>query len=342
MDADGVTASHTRVTKATTTTTRIFESRRSEAIMAPNDDKGPPEYYYQKHYKCGHTINKFGWNSNELYDQFKEGRMPSLCLDDYCSDCISRLEPASNTLDDHTTCLRHQINGYVIKLDEFNRRISKQAAELQHLRLKGTKDDADLERLRNTLHDQTANVNPHVLARQRLEKEQDAEIEKVMASLKANEAEAEKQKNIANRQEMELGDLRKKVKQPTPAVNPTTANLVNKTPFAETVNGKEILEMSAISFIAPILSGFTNLKGELTEHKWSSFVGSLFTELQEAVRRNSWEDICEIHDRMQSFAEAFDTDFKEKLEKAEKEIIEQCKAGLQHVLSRWCSDNRIC
>jgi vacuolar-type H+-ATPase subunit H len=66
------------------------------------------------------------------------------------------------------------------------------------------------------------------------------------------------------------------------------------------------------------------------------------TELQEAVRRNSWEDICEIRDRMQTFAEAFDNDFKEKVEKAEKEIVEQCKTGLQHVLSRWCSDNRIC
>jgi hypothetical protein len=220
--------------------------------------------------------------------------------------------------------------------------MSTQAAELQNLRLKSAKDDAELERLRNALHAQTANVNPQVLSHQRMEKEKNAEIEKSMASLTANEVEAEKQKNIANRQEMELGDLRKKVKQPTPAVNPTTANLVNKTPFAETVYGKEVLNMATTGFIAPILSGFTNLKGELTDHKWSPFVGSLFTELQEAVRRNSWDDICEIHDRMQTFAEAFDNDFKEKVEKAEKEILEQCKAGLQHVLSRWCSDNRIC
>lgn len=341
MDVDDVAASHTTVTKATTT--RIFETRRSEGIMGSNDGKGPPLYYYQGHYnKCSHTINKFGWYNSQLNDQFKEGRMPSFCLDDFCPDCKSRLELAGNNLDNHTTYLRAQINRYVTKLDDFSRRISKQAAELQHLHLKSAKDDAELERFRNALHAQTANVNPQVLAHQRIEKEKNAEIEKPMTSLKASEAEAEKQKNIANRQEIELRDLGKKVKQPTPAVNPTTANLVNKTPFAETVNGKEILEMSTIGFIAPILSGFTNLKGELTEHKWSPFVGSLFTELQEAVRRNSWEDICEIHDRMQSFAEAFDTDFKEKVEKAEKEIVEQCKAGLQHVLSRWCSDNRIC
>jgi hypothetical protein len=340
MDANDVAASHTRLTKATT---RIFETRRSEAIMALNDGKGPPEYYYQRHYgKCSHTINRFGWCNNELYDQFKEGRMPFLRLNDFCSDCKSRQELAGNNLDEHTTILRAQINGYAIKLDEFSRRMSKQAAELQQLRLKSTEDGAELKRLHYVLHDQTTKVNLQVLARQRMEKEKNAEIEKLMASLKASEAEAEKQKSIAYRQEMELGDLRKKVKQPAATINPITANLVNKTPFAETRYGKEVLKMATIGFITPILSGFTNLKGELTEHKWSPFVGSLFTELQEAVRRNSWEDICEIRDRMQTFAEAFDNDFKEKVEKAEKEIVEQCKTGLQHVLSRWCSDNRIC
>jgi len=341
MDADDVAASHIPESQKQQAT-RVFETRRSEAIMAPNDDKGPQLYYYQGHFsKCSHTINRFGWINSQLNDQFKEGRMPSFCKDDFCSDCKSRLELAGNNLDNHTTYLRNQINQYVTKLDEFSRRMSTQAAELQNLRLKSAKDDAELESLRNALHAQTANVNPQVLARQRMEKEKNAEIEKPMASLKANEAEAKKRKIIANRQAMELGESRKKVKQPTPAVNPTTANLINMTPFAETVNGKAILEMSTIGFIAPILFGFTNLKVELTEHKWSPFVSSLFTELQEAVRRNSWEDICEIHDRMQSFAEAFDNDFKEKVAKAEKEIVEQCKAGLQHVLSRWCSDNRI-
>lgn len=310
--------------------------------MALNDGKGPPEYYYQKHYQCGHTINRFGWCNNELYDQFKEGRMPFHRLADFCPDCKSRQVLGGPSLGEHTTILRAQINGYAIKLDEFSRRMSKQAAELQQLRLKSTEDGAELKRLHYVLHDQTTKVNLQVLARQRMEKEKSAEIEKLMASLKANEAEAEKQKSIAYRQEMELGDLRKKVKQPAATINPTTANLVNKTLFAETLYGKEVLKMATIGFITPILSGFANLKGELTEHRWSPFVGSLFTELQEAVRRNSWEDICEIRDRMQTFAEAFDNYFMEKVEKAEKEIVEQCKTGLQHVLSRWCSDNRIC
>jgi hypothetical protein len=152
MDADDVAASQTRVTKATTT--RIFETRGSEAIMAPNDDKVPLLYYYQSHYgKCSHTINRFGCYNNELDDQFKEGRMPSFYLNDFCLDCKSRQELAGNNLDTHTTLLHAQINRYVIKLDEFNRRMSKQTAELQHLRSKSTKDDAELERLRNALHD---------------------------------------------------------------------------------------------------------------------------------------------------------------------------------------------
>jgi hypothetical protein len=127
---------HTRATKATTT--RIFETRRSEAIMALNDGKGPPEYYYQKHYQCGHTINRFGWCNNELYDQFKEGRMPFHRLADFCPDCKSRQVLGGPSLGEHTTILRAQINGYAIKLDEFSRRMSKQAAELQQLRLKST------------------------------------------------------------------------------------------------------------------------------------------------------------------------------------------------------------
>jgi hypothetical protein len=36
------------------------------------------------------------------------------------------------------------------------------------------------------------------------------------------------------------------------------------------------------------------------------------------VRRNNWEEIRDIHDRLQSFALAFDNDLKER-EKAEQE-----------------------
>jgi hypothetical protein len=160
----------------------------------------------------------------------------------------------------------------------------------------------------------------------------------LMKLLKEKDEELAKQNSTIHNQGMELGRLRKKVKEP-PMPDPTA--IMNKVPFAKTEYGKRVLNMAAIGFISPILSGFNTLEDGLKEHRWDPYVTSLFTELQEAVRRNNHEEVCEIHDRMHSFAQAFDNDFKERLEKAEKDIVAQCKAGLGHMLSLWRSDNQI-
>ena len=87
-----------------------------------------------------------------------------------------------------------------------------------------------------------------------------------------------------------------------------------------------------MGYINPIALGFNTLKQGLEEHAWWPFVKSLLSELQEAVRRNNWEEICDIHDRLQSFAVAFDNDLKERVEKAEQEIVKQCEEGVQRLL----------
>ena len=90
--------------------------------------------------------------------------------------------------------------------------------------------------------------------------------------------------------------------------------------------------MTTMGYINPIALGFKTLKQGLEEHFCWPFVKSLLSELQEAVRRNNWEAICDIHDRLQSFAVAFDNDLKERIEKAEQEIVKQCEEGVQRLL----------
>ena len=183
----------------------------------PNPEEGDvhedtPEYFYQRHYQCGHTISRFGWYNPELYNQFKAGRMPSVHLPTFCSDCKSRRELEGNDLDIHTNMLRGQINNYVVKLDDFSRRMNQQEGELERLRAKSAKDDAELKKLRQASEYQPGDINLQVFSQGMYRVDKEAEVKKLAALVKANEAEVEKQKSIVYRQGMELGDLRKKVK----------------------------------------------------------------------------------------------------------------------------------
>ncbi|KAE9373762.1 hypothetical protein N431DRAFT_338685 [Stipitochalara longipes BDJ] len=189
------------------------------------------------------------------------------------------------------------INVYVVKLDKYSRKVSEQASELQQLHQKSGKDDAELEKLNS--------------------------------SLKASEAEVEKQKSTVYRQGMELGELRKKAKD---FKNPNGGSIIDGVILQDTAKKKKFKLIATIGYINPIASGFSTLKQDLEEHKWEPFVKSLFTELEEAVRRNDWEEICVVHDRMHSFAEAFDNDLRERIEKAELEIIRQCEEGVERLL----------
>lgn len=132
-----------------------------------------------------------------------------------------------------------------------------------------------------------------------------------------------------NLQGHEVGELRKKVGKSA------EGRLLSGIPAAQK-QASELQNLKIVTttgYINPIASGFSTLKNGLVEHRWDPFVLSLFTELEEAVRRNDYEEICEIHDRMQSFAEAFDNELKERIEKAEKEIIKQCEEGVERLLA---------
>ncbi|PMD41220.1 hypothetical protein L207DRAFT_527871 [Hyaloscypha variabilis F] len=357
----------------------------------PNPEEGDvhedtPEYFYQRHYQCGHTISRFGWYNPELYNQFKAGRMPSVHLPTFCSDCKSRRELEGNDLNIHTNMLRGQINNYVVKLDDFSRRMNQQECELERLRAKSAKDDAELKKLRQASEYQPGDINLQVFSQGMYRVDKEAEVKKLAALVKANEAEVEKQKSVVYRQGMELGDLRKKVKdfeefnggyiidgvlaphpppkQPLqiqnttiqnpnmqllrsngvlapsvqnpnlqPLGSPTKNPLPVQTPNQQdTIKEKKLKLIATMGYINPIASGFSSLKHGLREHKWDPFIKSLFAELGEAVRRNDWEEIRAVHEKTHSFAKTFDNDFRERIEKAEEEIIKQCEEGVQRLL----------
>jgi hypothetical protein len=311
-----------------------------EATMEQNSGE-KPAYYYQKHYSsCSHTSNKFGWYDKKREDQFKAGRMPFICVEDFCSDCRARREIDGNTLDDHITFLRTKINGYVVRLDGFSREAREKDAQLERLR----QDKADLLKQSNKQHLELERARNEVT-------EKDAELAKLQKTIKT--------------QGTELGNLRRKVKdspsknglavqtpilQPTPTPpkdelavknpnleplgSPTKNGLPMQSPsLQDTVKEKKLKLIATMGYINPIASGFNTLKQGLEEHKWDPYIMSLFTELTEAVRRNEWEEICSIHDRMHTFAEAFDNDLKERIQKTEQEIIKQCEDGVQRLLS---------
>jgi predicted nuclease with TOPRIM domain len=156
-----------------------------------------------------------------------------------------------------------------------------------------------------------------------------AELEKLREKVKTLSAENTQLNMKYNSLGSEVGKLRKQVREFSEGRLPNGLTIVQK----QAAEFKKLKMIATTGYINPIAFCFSTLKKGLVEHRWAPFVRSLFTELQEAVRRNDFEEICEIHDRMQSFAEAFDNELKERIEKAEKEIIKQCEEGVHRLLS---------
>ncbi len=182
---------------------------------------------------------------------------------------------------------------------------------------------------------------------------QDGELQTLRQEQKHHEVEIFKLIQTRSQQGQEVGTLRKKIREfeesaakNKPAVqsanlqalgppqqSPTQNSLTaQRSRLQETARDKKLKLIATMGYINPIASGFNNLKRGLEEHFWWPFVKSLLAELQEAVRRNNWEEICDIHDRLQSFMVAFDNELKERIEKAEHEIVKQWVEGVQRLL----------
>jgi predicted nucleic acid-binding Zn-ribbon protein len=305
------------------------------------------EYAYQKRYRgCGHTIHSFGWD--ERTDaQFEACDQPLVYLEGECQDCRARQNIGDSNINFLITSLRTQINGYVEKMQEFN-------AENKQLKTSITKKDYEIRKIRDQSEKYRA-AWTKVLATNPGE-EQDGELRTHHQEKEDHEAEIVKLRKTISQQDQALGTLRKRINEskesPTEnnlalkntstlnlqALGPPQQNLTENSLAAQSLNLQETARekkfklIATMGYINPITSGFNTLQQGLEEHVWWPFVKSLLSELQEAVRRNNWEEICDIHDRLQSFAVAFDNDLKERVENVEQEIVKQCEQGVQRLL----------
>jgi hypothetical protein len=294
------------------------------------------EYSYQKRYRpCGHTIHSFGWGNESRDAQFRAGGPVLVYFEEKCEDCKARQNIGDSNINFLLTALRTQIDGYVRRMHEFSISIRSKNTEIQKVRQQSLEHRTAWTRALST------------------EKKQAAELQTLRQEKKHYEAENVKLRKTISQQGQELGTLRKKIKEfeespakdelvvqnanlqaPGPLQQSPTENSLTtqRTSPQETAREKKFKLVATMGYINPIASGFNTLKHRLEEHVWWPFVKSLLSELQEAVRRNNWEEICDIHDRVQSFAVAFDNDLKERVEKAEQEIVKQCEEGVQRLL----------
>lgn len=288
----------------------------SNGIMAPNGNSEPLEYYYQKQLAwCGHTINRFGKGSPNLDKQYKAGKIPRLFLNDMCSNCTARQKLSGQSPDTHISVLRSQINGYVTKLDDNSREAVDMRASLSNA-------DAELEKLSERVK-QLSSANTQLSQKAN---PQGSELEKLREKFRQLQTEHFQLNGKYNQQSAEVGTLRNKVRE-------QSQRIIALTNGSQAEDLKKARNIAAIGFTNPIATGLTALKNELANARWEPYVRSLFTELEEAVRRKDYDEKCDILERLHSFAEAFDTDFKEKVEKAEKEILKQCDEGVKRLLS---------
>jgi hypothetical protein len=310
------------------------------------ESKSLLEYAFQRRYRgCGHTLNYFGGCNEKTDAQFRAGDQPFVHLDGECTDCkLRQVYPVGKILH-NITSVRNSFDAFVKKLHEFS-------TENRQLKTSISKKDIEIQKTREQ-STEYRDAWTRVLA---IEKNQNVELQTLRQEKEDQEAKIVKLRKTISQQGQELGTLRKKINEskgsPTEiklcvkntsnpnlqALGPPQQSLTENSLAAQNLNlqgtarEKKLKLIATMGYINPITSGFNTLKQGLEEHVWWPFVKSLLSELQEAVRRNNWEEICDIHDRLQSFAVAFDNDLKERVEKAEQEIVKQCEEGVQRLL----------
>jgi archaellum component FlaC len=184
--------------------------------------------------------------------------------------------------------------------------------------------DSHISTLRDAINGYVAkldNASGDAADMQYVLEEKDTEIQQLRQQVEKLSCDYADVSSKYNHQSSEVGNLRKQVRE-----------LSQPSPQFQTEKTKKLQGIAVTGYINPIAAGFSTLKSSLDDHRWDPFIRSLFTELQEAVRRNNYEEICEIHGRMQSFAEAFGNDLKEQVEKAEREVVRQCEEGVRRLL----------
>jgi hypothetical protein len=307
------------------------------------------EYAYQERYdECGHTIHIFGRRNERTDAQFEAGDQPLVHLDGDCEDCKVRqvYRDGKFNIRLEITSVRNLFDEYVKKLHEFS-------TENMQLKTSIIKKDIEIQKIREQSAEYRDDCTKRVL---RIERKQADELHTLRREKRDSEAEIAKLRKTISQQDQTLGTLHKKTyesKEPPTennlavkntsiqnlqALEPPRQSLTENSLAAqhpslqEPARDKNLKLIATMGYINPIALGFSTLKQGLEEHAWWPFVKSLLSELQEAVRRNNWEEICDIHDRLQTFAVAFDNDLKERVETAEQEIVKQCEEGLQRLL----------
>jgi hypothetical protein len=299
------------------------------------------EYAYRDRFPgCGHTIRRFGWNNEEADVQFRAGIQPLVYFEGKCEDCRARQNIGDSNISSLLNALRTEVDCYVTKLHEFS-------TENKELKKSISKKDVEIQKAR----EQSVNYRATWTKILAIKEKQDGELRTLSQEKKNYEAEI-----VQLRKTIIQQTLRKKINESkespaennlsvkntsTPnlqALGPPQQNLTENALAAQSLNlqetarEKKLKLIATMGYINPIALGFNTLKQGLEEHVWWPFVKSLLSELQEAVRRNNWEEICDIHDRLHSFAVAFDNDLKERVEKVEQEIVKQCEEGVQRLL----------
>jgi hypothetical protein len=304
------------------------------------------EYAFQKRYsRCGHTINIFGRWDKRADAQFEAGAQPVVHLDGKCADCEVRQMYSDGDRHFSVTSVRTLKDFHVKKLHKFS-------TEIMQLKTSISKKDIEIQKTR----EQSAEYCDAWTRTLGIERKQADELHTLRQEKRNYEAEIAKLRKTISHQDQALEVLCKKIYEskefPTEnnlaVKNTSTPNLqalelprqsLTENSLAaphpvphETARENKLKQIATMGYINPITSGFNTLQQGLEEHVWWPFVKSLLSELQEAVRRNNWEEICDIHDRLQSFAVAFDNDLKERVENVEQEIVKQCEQGVQRLL----------
>jgi DNA repair exonuclease SbcCD ATPase subunit len=192
-------------------------------------------------------------------------------------------------------------------------------------KLNGSSPDTHISSLRNQVNQYVGKLDDMSREAEEMQcalDEKESEIKQLRQQVRKLSSNYTEISSKYNYQSSEVGNLRKQIRE-----------LSEARTQQKTEESKRLQQVAITGYINPIASGFAALKTDLEEHRWDPYVSSLFTELQEAVRRNSYEEICDIHDHMHSFAAAFDNNLKERVEKTERGITKQCDEGVKRLLS---------